>query len=49
VFGNKHRIESTLGKTEFTNKLLNGLNMDDNPIIFLFTIKDDIGKYVIEE
>ena len=49
VFGNKHRIESTLGKTEFTNKLLNDLNMDDNPIIFLFTIKDDIGKYVIEE
>ena len=49
VFGNKHRIESTLGKTEFTNKLLNDLNMDDNPIIFLLTIKDDIGKYVIEE
>ena len=49
VFGNKHRIESTLGKTEFTNKLLNDLNMDDNPIIFLFTFKDDISKYVIEE
>ena len=49
VFGNKHRIESTLGKTEFTNKLLNDLNMDDNPIIFLFTFKDDISKYVIKE
>jgi predicted RNA-binding protein associated with RNAse of E/G family len=49
VFGNKHRIESTLGKTQLTNKLLNDLNMDDNPIIFLFTIKNDISKYVIKQ
>ena len=49
LYINKNAIEETLGETDFTNKLLNDLNMDDNPIIFLFTFKDDISKYVIEE
>lgn len=46
---NKNAIEETLGKTEFTNSLYSDLDLDDNPIIFLFTFKDDISKYVIEQ
>ena len=49
VYINKFAFNEALGGTAFTDSLHNGLTVDDNPIIFLFTIKDDIGKYVIEE
>ena len=49
VYVNQFMINNISGHSEITDSLHNGLTVDDNPIIFLFTIKDDIGKYVIEE
>ena len=49
VYVNQLMINNISGHSAITDSLHNGLTVDDNPIIFLFTIKDDIGKYVIEE
>ena len=49
VFMNQFSLSEDMKQEEITNKLYQELTIDDNPIIFLFTIKDDIGKYVIEE
>ena len=49
VYRNQFTINTITGHTAITDSLHNGLTIDDNPIVFLFTIKDDIGKYVIEE
>lgn len=49
LFINKSAIYSYLNNKELADSLYNGLTIDDNPIIFLFTFKDDISKYVIEQ
>lgn len=49
VYVNQFMINNISGHSAITDSLHYGLTVDDNPIIFLFTIKDDIGKYVIEE
>lgn len=49
VYTNQFTINSISGHSKITDSLHNGLTMDDNPIIFLFTFKDDISKYVIKE
>ena len=49
LYINKSTIYTFLGDCAFTDSLYNGLTLDDNPVVFLFTFKDDIGKYVIEE
>jgi hypothetical protein len=48
LYINKNAIEETLGETDFTKNLFRDFKLDDNPIVFLFTFKDDISKYVIE-
>lgn len=49
VYRNQFTINTITGHTAITDSLHNGLTVDDNPIVFLFTIKDDIGKYVVEQ
>lgn len=49
VYLNKFSIKESLNNTMFTDSLYNGLTLDDNPVVFLFTFKDDISKYVIKE
>ena len=49
VYMNQFNLSEDMMQEEICNKLYQELTVDDNPIIFLFTIKDDIGKYVIEE
>ncbi len=49
VFMNQFSLSEDMKQEEITNKLYQELTIDDNPIIFLFTFKDDISKYVIEE
>lgn len=48
LYINKNAIEETLGETDFTKNLFRDFKLDDNPIVFLFTFKDDISKYVIK-
>ena len=48
LYINKNAIEETLGESDFTNSLFSDFNLDDNPVVFLFTFKDDISKYVIK-
>lgn len=49
LYINKSTIYTFLGDCAFTDSLYNGLTLDDNPVVFLFTFKDGISKYVIEE
>lgn len=49
LFINKSTIYTFLGDCAFTDSLYNELTLDDNPVVFLFTFKDDISKYVIEQ
>jgi hypothetical protein len=48
LYINKNAIEETLGETDFTKNLFRDFKLDDNPIVFLFTFKNDISKYVIK-
>ena len=48
VYTNQFTINSISGHSEITDSLHNGLTVDDNPVVFLFTFKDDISKYVIK-